>query len=110
MIVHPDQEAVLALDEPDAHLHPSALRRLLSLAHEEHARRHLLIVTHSNALLDELRDPAASVRIVEPTKDGARIRKLDPEALKAWRTDYTLSDMRRTGLLDPSNTDYGDDA
>ncbi len=110
MVIHPDQSAVLALDEPDAHLHPSALRRLLALAHEKHGKRRLLIVTHSNALLDELRDPAASVRIVEPTKDGTRIRKLDPEALKAWRADYTLSEMRRTGLLDPSNTDYGTDA
>ncbi|HZF47202.1 MAG TPA: AAA family ATPase [Polyangiaceae bacterium] len=106
MILHPDQEAVLALDEPDAHLHPSAVRRLLALAHEKHSRRRLLIVTHSNALLDELRDPAASIRIVESTRTGARIRKLDPEALKAWRADYTLSDLRRTGLLDPSNSAY----
>ena len=93
-------------DEPDAHLHPSAVRRLLALAHEKHIRRHLLIVTHSNALLDELRDPAASIRIVESTKTGARVRKLDPEALKAWRADYALSDLRRTGLLDPSNSAY----
>lgn len=109
MVLHPGQFAVLALDEPDAHLHPSAVRRLLAIAHEEHGARALLIVTHSNALLDELRDPAASIRIVESTKEGARIRKLDAEAMKAWRTEYTLSDMRRTGLLDPSNTSYGSD-
>jgi predicted ATPase len=109
LILHPDQRAVLALDEPDAHLHPSAVRRLLALAHEKHGDRDLIIVTHSNALLDELRDPAASVRIVEPTRAGARIQKLDPEALKAWRADYTLSEMRRTGLLDPSNSAYGSD-
>ncbi len=107
MIVHPDQIAVLALDEPDAHLHPSAVRRLLALAHEKHGRgRRLLIVTHSNAILDELRDPATSVRIVEPTTGGARIRKLDPQALQAWRGEYTLSEMRRTGLLDPANSAY----
>ena len=29
--------------------------------------------------------------------------------LKAWREDYTLSDLRRTGLLDPPNTAYGTD-
>jgi predicted ATPase len=106
MILHPDQRAVLALDEPDAHLHPSAVRRLLALAHEKNVPRALVIVTHSNALLDELRDPAASIRIVESTKEGARVRKLDPEALAAWRADYTLSEMRRTGLLDPSNSAY----
>ena len=109
LVLHPDQRAVLALDEPDAHLHPSAVRRLLALAHEKHGHRPLLMVTHSNALLDELRDPAASIRIVEPTKAGARIRKLDAEALRAWRAEYALSEMRRTGLLDPSNSAYGSD-
>jgi predicted ATPase len=109
MVLHPAQRAVLALDEPDAHLHPSAVRRLLALAHEKHGHRALVIVTHSNTLLDELRDPAASIRIVESTKMGAQIRKLDPEALTAWRADYTLSEMRRTGLLDPSNSAYASD-
>lgn len=104
MVLHPDQRAVLALDEPDAHLHPSAVRRLLALAHEQHGGRRLVMVTHSNTVLEELRDPAASIRIVECTNDGARIRKLDPKALAAWRADYTLSEMRRTGLLDPSNS------
>ncbi|HEX7841969.1 MAG TPA: AAA family ATPase [Kofleriaceae bacterium] len=108
LILHPHQRAVLALDEPDAHLHPSAVRRLMALAHQP-AERHLIIVTHSNALLDELRDPAASIRVVEITKDGARIRKLDAAALETWRSEYTLSDLRRTGLLDPTNTAYETD-
>ncbi|HWO24327.1 MAG TPA: AAA family ATPase [Kofleriaceae bacterium] len=109
LVLHPNQQAVLALDEPDAHLHPSALRRLLALAQEPHQHRHLLIVTHSNALLDELRDPVASIRVVEVTPQGARIRKLDAESLTAWRTEYSLSELRQTGLLDPSNTSYDKD-
>lgn len=108
-VLHPEQLGILALDEPDANLHPSALRRLLGLAHRENSRRRLAIVTHSNALLDELRDPARSIRVVESTKTGARIRKLDKDALAAWRQDYSVSDMRRTGLLDPTNASYGTD-
>jgi predicted ATPase len=109
LVLHPRQRAALALDEPDAHLHPSALRRFLALAHEPHQHRCLIIVTHSNSLLDELRDPVASIRIVEATPQGARIRRLDTDSLKAWRTEYTLSELRQTGLLDPSNTTYGKD-
>lgn len=109
LVVQPEQIGVLALDEPDAHLHPSAVRRLLSIAASPGSRRNLIIVTHSNALLDELRDPVASIRIVESTPEGARIRQLDPAALAAWRKDYTLSEMRRAGLLDPSNSSYGDE-
>jgi predicted ATPase len=108
-VLHPAHEGILGLDEPDANLHPSALRRLMALAHTEIGQRRLAIVTHSNALLDELRDPASSIRIVESTKNGARIRKLDADALAAWRTDYAVSEMRRTGLLDPANSSYGTD-
>jgi predicted ATPase len=105
LVLHPNQLAALALDEPDAHLHPSALRRLLALAHERHPARRL-IMTHSNALLDELRDPVASIRIVEATRQGACIRRLHTASLEAWRTEYTLSELRQTGLLDPSNASY----
>jgi predicted ATPase len=105
--LHPRQIGTLGLDEPDANLHPSALRRLMALAHARHPKRSLVIVTHSDALLDELVDPARSIRIVESTKDGAMIRQLDADALAAWRKDYTLSEMRRTGLLDASNAAYG---
>jgi predicted ATPase len=108
-VLHPDQLGFLGLDEPDANLHPSALRRLIALAHQKRGRRRLAIVTHSNALLDELRDPARSIRIVESTKQGARIRKLDADALAAWRKDYAVSEMRRTGLLDATNASYGTD-
>lgn len=110
MIVHPEQSGVLALDEPDAHLHPSAVRRLLALAHQpERFGRRIVIVTHSNAVLEQLADPAASIRIVDASAKGTRIRKLDADALAAWREEYTMTELRQTGLLDPSNTSYGND-
>jgi predicted ATPase len=108
-VLQPDQTGVLGLDEPDANLHPSALRRLMALAQQPHVKRDLILVTHSNALLDELREPAKSIRIVESTEDGARVRSLDEAALKAWREDYSLSELRRTGLLDAGNAAYGSD-
>ena len=106
-ILNPAQVAVIGLDEPDAHLHPSAVRRFISLIAQSGSRRVVMLATHSNAILDELPDPAASIRVVESTPQGTVIRKLEPEALRAWRAEYTLSEMRRTGLLDPSNSSYG---
>lgn len=105
-ILNPEQRAILALDEPDSHLHPSALRRFMALAHRPLSRT-LIVVTHSNALLDELKDPAESIRIVEATKNGTTLRKLDPVALESWRQEYSLSEMRRTGLIDHTNSDHG---
>lgn len=105
-VLYPEQRAVLALDEPDAHLHPSALRRLIALCRSGSSHRRIVLVTHSNALLDALGDDADAIRVVEPTAEGARVRSLDAAALAAWREDYTLSEMRRTGLLDSDNAAY----
>ncbi len=103
-ILQPMQVGILGLDEPDATIHPTALRRLLELAQRPHEKRRLAIVTHSNALLDGLRDPAKQVRIVEGGPEGAIVKSLDAEALAAWRTEYALSDLRRMGLVDRPNT------
>jgi predicted ATPase len=105
-IVQPDQLGILGLDEPDATIHPSALRRLLDLAQRAHGKRRLAIVTHSNALLDELQAPAEQIRVSRVTKDGASIERLDADALAAWRSQYSVSDLRRTGVLDQPNVAY----
>ncbi len=109
-VLQPLQLSVLGLDEPDCSLHPSALRRFMALAQSEHPKRRLAIVTHSNALLDELREPGKSIRIIEPGEKGAVVRRLDGDSLKAWRNEYSLSDMRRTGLLDSANTEFDSEA
>ncbi|HVV84593.1 MAG TPA: AAA family ATPase [Kofleriaceae bacterium] len=106
LIAHTWEVSALALDEPDAHLHPSAVRRLLAFAASRPEQRRLIIVTHSSSLLDELAEPAASIRIVESTSSGASISRLDTDALLAWRRDYSLSDLRRKGHLDQANSDY----
>lgn len=107
LILHPKRYGALGLDEPDAHLHPSALRRLMALAHAPAGVRTLVIATHSDRLLDFLREPARSIRLIDPTPTGAQIRTLDAAALAAWRETYSLADMRSHGLLDQSNTQYG---
>jgi predicted ATPase len=100
---------VLALDEPDAHLHPSALRRFMNLLHLPGKNHSILLATHSNNLLEELKSPAESIRIVDSTSKGTRVRQLDSEALATWRQEYTLPELRRTGLLDHANSEYGKD-
>ncbi len=105
-MLQPKQLAVLGLDEPDANVHPSALRRLLEIAQRPHELRRLVIVTHSNAVLDELREPGKQIRVVESSRDGAVVRTLDAEALAAWRDRYALSDLRRRGQIDESNASY----
>lgn len=60
--------SVIAFDEPDAHLHPSALRRLVQLLERAAEHTSVLVATHSDRFLDHLSDPAASLRICEPVR------------------------------------------
>lgn len=103
-ILTPDPAVAIAFDEPDRHLHPSALARVVELLERLSERTAVFVATHSDRLLDHLSDPAGSVRVCEPTEDGVAIHPLNREALDAWRAKFTLSELRRRGHLDPENS------
>jgi len=103
-LYQPDPVELLAFDEPDVHLHPSAIARFVTVAEEVSHKRAVLVATHSDRLLDALSD-ASGVHTCTPTADGTRIEPVNPDALAAFLEDYTLSDLRRQGLLDASNED-----
>lgn len=108
-LFQPHDAAIYCFDEPEQHLHPSLIRRFV-MAAEEAAReldRRILIVTHSDRLLDYLSDPAKSLRIASSDGNEAKIEKVDEDAMEAWLEHYTLSQLRARGQLDPlSNDEY----
>jgi predicted ATPase len=101
--------AVLAFDEPDAHFHPSLMKRLASVLERAAERSAVVVATHSDRFLDFLSDPAGSVRVLEAKGQGTCVRQLDSSTLDAWREHYTLSELRARGQLDPANSE-GDPA
>ena len=62
---------------------------------------------HVNTVVDPRVMGGVKVEIGDELIDGTVIRKLDAAALAAWRKEYAVSEMRRTGLLDRSNSAYG---
>lgn len=102
-ILTPAPATAIAFDEPDLHLHPSALRRAAYLLAKLSERTAVFVATHSDTFLDHLSDPAGSLRVCEPSEEGVSIRTLDREALDAWRAEYTLSELRERGHIDPAN-------
>lgn len=99
----PERAAALAFDEPDTHLHPSALRRLVNLLESAATRSAVIVTTHSDRMLDYLSDPAASLRVCAGSREGVSIAPLDREALDAWRKEYTVSALREGRYLDQDN-------
>ncbi len=82
--------SLLAFDEPDLHLHPGLLARVMDFFGQISRRHPVLLATHSDTALDCLEDPARSTRVceLEMPERRTRVRALDPEALAKWLTDY----------------------
>jgi predicted ATPase len=96
------RRALLAFDEPDLHLHPGLLARVVDFFESLAETQPVLIATQSDRLLDCLRDPARSVRVcdADPETRATRVRRLDPDALENWLTRYRgLGELRSAGYL-----------
>jgi predicted ATPase len=90
---------LLALDEPEAHLHPGLVDRVVGLLEGLSARRSVLVATHSDRILDSLRDPASTVVLCELDKNRAtQLARPDSAALDQWLKTYRgLGDIRAAG-------------
>ncbi len=92
---------LLAFDEPELHLHPGLLMRVLGMLEVMSDRYPVVIATHSDRLLDGLSDAAGSVVVAElDERARTRLRRLDPDALSKWIGDYRgLGELRADGEL-----------
>ncbi|WP_437931939.1 AAA family ATPase [Sorangium sp. So ce291] len=93
------KKSLVAFDEPETHLHPELLQRVLGFFEAMAKERPVLLATHSDRLLDGLSDPARSVVLCElDERRATRLVRPDPEALRDWLTDYRgLGDVRGAG-------------
>lgn len=95
------QKSLIAFDEPETHLHPELLMRVLDFFESMAEEQPILLATHSDRLLDGLSDPARSVVVCElDDKRATQLRRLDKSALDDWLTDYRgIGDVRSAGHL-----------
>ena len=93
------KKSLIAFDEPETHLHPELLMRVLGFFEEMAKDRPVLLTTHSDRLLDGLSDPARSVVLCELDEHRAtRLIRPDADALRDWLKDYRgLGDVRSAG-------------
>lgn len=93
---------LLAFDEPETHLHPALLARVVTLFEDAASRYPVVLSTHSDRLLDALPDPVASVVVSElDAKHRTNLRRLDPEQFEKWCDDYLgVGDIRAESQLE----------
>lgn len=96
----PRERTLLAVDEPELHLHPGLLARVVQIFEAMGEAHPVIVSTHSDRLLDALTDPVAAVRVCELRDGATELRRLDRAALDTWLTDYRgLGDLRSEGHL-----------
>ena len=90
---------LLAFDEPETHLHPNLLARVLDHFEAASHQYPVVLATHSDRLLDALSDPVASVVACDTGDDGTtRLRRLDARRLESWLRRYRgVGEIRSAG-------------
>jgi predicted ATPase len=80
----------LAFDEPELHLHPGLLFRVVEMFESLAKARPVLLATHSDRLLDFLHTPDKSVVVCELDSNRVtHLRRPDPDALREWMQRYS---------------------
>jgi predicted ATPase len=97
-----DQSTALALDEPELHLHPALLVRVVMLLEDLAENIPIVLSTHSDQLLDCVSHPASSVVLCDLDERGAaRLRRPNREALAQWLERYRgVGSVRAEGSLE----------
>jgi predicted ATPase len=92
-----DLPSLIVLDEPELGLHPSALAVLADLLKSTARHSQLLIATQSAALIDHFEvDDIVTVNLRD---GGSTFERLDPERLKDWLAEYTLSELWERNVI-----------
>lgn len=87
--------SLVAIDEPERHLHPEALYRLLGAARLQSHTHPVVLATQSDRLLGFLDDIPESVVVVRAGENGTDLVRPDPEAVQAWLKQFSLAEMRQ---------------
>jgi predicted ATPase len=94
------RRSLLAVDEPELHLHPSLLGRVVSLLANLDGGAPVVISTHSDRVLELLDDPAGTVRICSLEGSRAVVSRIDAKELPPWLEQFgDLGQLRASGYL-----------
>lgn len=89
---------LVAIDEPELHLHPALVARVAWMLEELAMDAPVVIATHSNQLLDALGPDARVVLCDLDERRATRLRTPKPEQLKVWLAEFEgLGRIRQAG-------------
>ena len=95
-----ERRSLLAVDEPELHLHPSLLGRVVSLLEGLDGGAPIIVSTHSDRVLELLDDPVAAVRVCSLEGNKATVSRIDAGELPRWLEQFgDVGQLRASGYL-----------
>jgi len=100
ILFDPKPPSLVCFEEPEIGLHPEALALVGDALREASQRMQLIVIPHSDSLVDRFTDEPESVVICERDFDESTVfRRLSKEKLTEWLGEYTLGDLWRRGEI-----------
>jgi predicted ATPase len=90
--------SVILVDEPELGLHPYAIELLAAMIRQASLETQVIIATQSSLLLDQFKPE--DILVADRVEGATTIRRLEPEPLKEWLTDYSLGQLWEKGELE----------
>jgi predicted ATPase len=92
-----DLPTVIILDEPELGLHPHAIEIITGLIRAASLKTQVIVTTQSTTFLDHF-EPE-DVIVVDFEAGHSVFRRLEPEELKDWLEDYSVSELWEKNVL-----------
>lgn len=100
VLSHPEPSALVAIDEPEAGLHPSMLPIVAEYAVSAAERTQVVLTSHSPEFLDAFTEHSPSVALFHWEEGQTRLFALDANMLERWLARYRLGHMFTRGDID----------
>lgn len=92
--------SLLAVDEPELHLHPSLLGRVVDMLTSLPGGASVVLSTHADRVLELLDDPADAVRVCSLSGSRADVSRIDAAELPRWLEAFgDVGQLRAAGYL-----------
>jgi predicted ATPase len=100
ILASPNTGDLIAIDEPEAGLHPAMLPIIAELAVDAARRAQIILTTHSPEFLDAFSQEPPTTTVAQWTDGESHLSIIDGEELRRWLRKYRLGAMLRSGELE----------
>jgi predicted ATPase len=90
-----DQSSVVAIDEPEQHLHPMAMLRLIGLVESVGVKHPVVLATQSDTLVGLMDENPESIAVMQNTTQGSSMIRPSIDELAQWMKRFSLRELRR---------------